>query len=101
MEIEIFKNILECHIAIEIRLDCIKSLTTLKDIADIFENKLPSALNNKQPKETKSNFSLFSRSTNQERTWPTLFQWFRIYYQALLNKVLIKNWYDLIFCLVY
>ena len=31
-------------------------------------------------------FSLFSRTSSQQRLMPILYQWFKIYYQILLNK---------------
>jgi hypothetical protein len=94
-----------CHIAIDYKLDCIRSLVSIKDINDIFTNKLPS-LNAKQSKEVNTNlllklkpkliffylkqktkgFSLFSRTVTQQRSLPAVFQWYKIYYQSLLNK---------------
>jgi hypothetical protein len=51
LEIELLRNLLECHMALDWRLDCIKALTRLIDITDTFDNKLPTGLNSKQTKE--------------------------------------------------
>jgi hypothetical protein len=68
-------------------MDCISSLVYIKQIDDIFNTKLPVQINIKQPKENRG-FSLFSRTvTPQQRSIPVLYQWFKLYYQAILNKV--------------
>ena len=85
LEICLMKYLLQCHVAIDFKFDCIKSIVCIKSINDIFLNRLP-LLNSKQSKETKS-FSLFSRSSSQQKSMPVVYQWYKQYYQCLLNKV--------------
>jgi hypothetical protein len=50
LELNLIKNLLQCHIAIDFDIDCIKSIVSLKEINDIFNDRLP-MLNSKQSKE--------------------------------------------------
>ena len=84
VEISLIKNLLQCHLSIDFNINPIKAIVSLKEINNIFNNKLP-MMNSKQSKETKG-FSLFSRSSSQQRLMPILYQWFKLYYQSLLNK---------------
>jgi len=51
----ILKNLLECHVAIDIRIDCIKSIVNIKELNNIFNNLAP-FLNAKQTKEVRKLF---------------------------------------------
>ncbi len=46
----ILRNLLECHVAIDIRIDCIKSIVNIKELNNLFNNLAP-FLNTKQTKE--------------------------------------------------
>jgi hypothetical protein len=50
LEMSILKNLLECHVAIDIRIDCIKSIVNIKELNNLFNNLAP-FLNAKQNKE--------------------------------------------------
>lgn len=85
LEVSLIKCLLQCHISIDSKFDCIKSIVCIKSVNDIFLSRLPLLNANKQSKETKG-FSIFSRSSSQQRLMPGLYQWFKVYYQCLLNK---------------
>ncbi|RNA06131.1 hypothetical protein BpHYR1_000429 [Brachionus plicatilis] len=82
LEINILVNLLNCHIALDYKLDCIKSIVAIKKINDIFNNQ-PVFQASKTLKENKS-FIPFSKPVHRQQ--PQLYQWFKIYYKALLNK---------------
>lgn len=84
LELNLIKNLLQCHLALDFNINPIRAIVCLKEINNIFNNKLP-MLNNKQSKESKG-FSLFSRSSSQQRLMPILYQWFKLYHQNLLKK---------------
>jgi hypothetical protein len=50
LELGLFRNLLQTHVAIDFKLDCIVSIVSIKEINDTFNNKLP-LLNTKQTKE--------------------------------------------------
>ena len=50
MEISLIKNLLQCHLSIHSNLNFIKSMISIREINEIFNNSLPS-LNAKPPKE--------------------------------------------------
>ncbi|CAF0922080.1 unnamed protein product [Brachionus calyciflorus] len=84
LEMNLLTSLLTCHSSLDYKLDCIKAIISIKKINNIFNSEHIFQAS-KTIKEIKS-FSLFSRATSQQRQQPALFQWFKIYYQALLNK---------------